>query len=179
VLVAVGPGQREAGDPEQLVAPAAVPVALTGCHPHRLAGDRQALGDQRQRAGRAGQGLSAQVGEADRGAPRVDVDGEADVAGQLHRGGVGVGHGPGTAVDEQHGHRDVGQHAGQRGRRGAGAGALGEDGGGGADDAGFLTAHDPVGTLEEGLVPRSVPLGRHGHDSNHAISRPVTTGFPV
>src|SRR3712207_8525943 len=40
--------------------------------------------------------------EAHGGAPGVDVDGEADVAGQLDRCAVGVGDRPGAARSEEH-----------------------------------------------------------------------------
>jgi hypothetical protein len=43
----------------------------------------------------------------------VDIDRQADVAGQLDRGRVGVDHRAGRLVDDQHRDGDVGQHARQ------------------------------------------------------------------
>ena len=75
---------------------------------------------------RAGQRRAGEVGEPGRGAPGVDVDGQPDVAGELDGGGVGVDDRAGLLVDDQDGHRDVGEHAGQDRVRRRGAGRAGD-----------------------------------------------------
>jgi hypothetical protein len=132
--------QREAGHPQQpvgaVVVLGAVAVAAAARdEAHRLARDRLALGHQRQRSAGARQRRAGEVGQAGRGAPGVDVDRQPHVAGHLHRRGVGVGDRAGLLVDEQHGHRDVGQDGGQRGGGGVALTGLGDQGADGRDQA--------------------------------------------
>jgi hypothetical protein len=92
------------------------------------------------------------VGEAGGGSPRVRVDRETDVPGQLDGCGVGVDDRAGGLVDDQDGDRDVGEDAGQPGT-GAGSGAVSGDGGiRGGDDARLLV---------------EIPLGVPGRGGTH------------
>jgi hypothetical protein len=144
-LVAVGLGQWEAGDPEQLVdIPLVVGRSLVlgagaGRETHRLARHRAALRDSRQRPAADGERPTAEIGEAGRGPPRVDVHREPHVARELDRGDVRVDDGVVVLIDDEDRHRHVGQDGGQRRVRAGVVPVTGDGGVRGSDDARLLT----------------------------------------